>query len=163
MHDYRTHVEAAIRATVFHSPTTYSWFGRPSQKLSLTVKRALTTQTAPSYLLFLLQSQLYTDLYCQGFAAPSQREAASLPVATGMPLFVEQLSAANTSGGYWEDGWEVSSIGEDGVVVRREGLTLWVQPEDCLDPLGALSRRAGRCTCSFQRNSSGFRPDFIWR
>src|SRR4029453_13109202 len=58
MHDYRTHVEAAIRATVFHSPTTYSWFGRPSQKLSLTVKRALTTQTARSYLLFLLQSQL---------------------------------------------------------------------------------------------------------
>src|SRR5262249_9714299 len=60
MNVYRTHVEAAIRATVFHSPTTFSWFGQPSPRLVPAVTRALTPQTARHYVLFLLQSQLYT-------------------------------------------------------------------------------------------------------
>jgi hypothetical protein len=86
-YSYHEQVEAAIRATVFHSPTTYSWFGKLSQRLPSTVKRALTPQTARNYLLFILQSQLYSDFYCQGFAVPARQEAIGL-LPIGMTPFV---------------------------------------------------------------------------
>ena len=71
MNDYRKQVEAAIRATVFHSPTNYSWFGNQSWALTPAIKRALTPQTARNYLLSNLRSQLYTDFYCPGLAMPT--------------------------------------------------------------------------------------------
>ncbi len=131
MNDYRKHVEAAIQATVFYSPTSYSWFGKQSWSLTPTIKRALTPQTARNYLLFNLQSQLYTDFYCPGLAMPTAWETAIHPV-TGMTPLVEALSAANSGNGYWDDGWEVRTIEGDKVVVHRGGLELWVRPEDCL-------------------------------
>src|SRR5262249_10493947 len=73
--NYREQIESAIRTTVFHSPTAYSWFGNLSPRLSLAIKRALTPQTARNYLLFNLQFQLYHDFYCGGVAAPARHEA----------------------------------------------------------------------------------------
>src|SRR2546422_8928864 len=55
MNDYLKQVEAAIRATSIHSPTTYSWFGKRSPLLPLATRRKLTAETARSYLLFILQ------------------------------------------------------------------------------------------------------------
>ncbi|GAC1349480.1 MAG: hypothetical protein NVSMB27_23020 [Ktedonobacteraceae bacterium] len=130
MNDYSEQVEAAIRATVFHSPTSYSWFGKQSWPLTPTIKRALTPQTERNYLLFNLQSQLYTDFYSPGLAMPTARETAVRPV-TGMTPFVEALSAANVGNGYWEDGWEVRGVEDGKVIVRREGLELWVRRQDC--------------------------------
>ncbi len=131
MNDYRKHVEAAIRATVFFSPTSYSWFGKQSWSLSPAIKRALTPQAARNYLLFNLQSQLYTDFYCPGQATPTARETAIDPM-TGMTPLVEALSTANAGNGYWDDDWEVRMTEDDKVVVCRGGLELWVCPEDCL-------------------------------
>src|SRR5205807_7571013 len=105
----------AIQATLFHSSTTYSWFGKRSLQLPATIKRALTPETARNYLLYSLQSQLYNDFYCRGFAAPTKQEAIVLP-RRGMTPFVEALSAANCGRGYWEDNWEVCMVGEGEMV-----------------------------------------------
>jgi len=131
MNDYRKQVEAAIRATVFRTPTSYLWFGKQFWSLAPAIKRALTTQTARNYLLFNLQSQLYTDFYCPGLATPTRWETAIQSV-TGITPLVEALSTANSGNGYRDEGWEVRMIEDGKVVVRRGGLELWVRPEDCL-------------------------------
>jgi len=135
MSDFYQQVEAAVRATELHSPITYSWFGKHSGQLPPAVRRGLTPRTARSYLLFNLQSQLYADFYCRGFATPAGQETANFP-AVGMTPFVEALSAANSGRGYLEDGWEVHATVDGKVVVRRGGLELWARPEDCLVPEG---------------------------
>src|SRR5215207_9177198 len=131
MNDYLEQLEAAIRATVIHSPTTYSWFGRRSPELRSPIKRKLTRKTARSHLLSTLQYQLYADFYCQGLAAPSRYQRADSPVVS-MTSFVDELSAANCGSGYWDPGWEVLATKDSTIVVCRKGLDLWVQPEDCL-------------------------------
>jgi class II lanthipeptide synthase len=129
MSDYRGQVEAAIRATVFQTPTTFSWFGKLSPQLTRLVRRALTPETARAYLLFNLQSQLYKDFYCRGFAAPARREVIGLPAVEAMS-FVQQLSDANGGSGCWENGWEVRAIEGDRLVVQRRGLELRAGPDD---------------------------------
>jgi hypothetical protein len=131
---YYHHVEAVLRATRFLSPTSYSWFGKQLQPLPRMTKRALNGKTARDYLLFTLQSQLYSDFYVQGVAAPAQREPAE--ALTDQTAFVDELSAANCGTGHWEDGWAVHAAGESEIIVRRGRLKLWVRPQDCLVPRG---------------------------
>ena len=126
--EYVEQVRAAIRATDFHSPTTYSWFGRESPKLASRIRRAMTPATARNYLLHQLQSQLYTDFYIRGTASPRiwGEDAGALDPA----LFVAALSEANSGSGCCEDGWQVLGAANGEVAVRRNGITLWVAPED---------------------------------
>jgi HopA1 effector protein family len=159
MNDYFNQVKAAIQATLFHSSTTYSWFGKRSLQLPATIKRALTPETARNYLLYSLQSQLYSDFYCRGFAAPTKQEAIVIP-RRGMTPFVEALSAANCGGGYWEDNWEVCMIGEGEMVVYKGGLELWVRPEDCLVPDGTTVVRGTRLSLHFPKEFLGISPGF---
>src|SRR4051812_5693494 len=107
MNDYRRQIEAAIQATAFHSATSHSWFGQRSHSLPANISRALTTKTARDYMLFNLQSRLYSDFYCRGFAAPA--EHAIRGSSSGWRPFIDALSAANTGQGYWEDGWQIGA------------------------------------------------------
>jgi len=138
MNDYREHVRAAIQATVFHSPTTYSWFGKRSQHFPPSVRRALTPETARDYLLFALQSQLYNDFYCPGFAQSTGQRDVGHP-ASGRTPFVEALGAANSGSGYWTAGWKVREDAGREILVHRRGISLRVRPEECLTaPNGAF-------------------------
>jgi hypothetical protein len=156
---YREHIEAAIRATVFHSPTAYSWFGNLSPRLAPAIKRVLTSQTARNYLLLNLQLQLYRDFYCAGAAAPPEQEAVGLP-AMGMTPFVQELSAANSGDGYWADSWEVCAIEDGKVVVQRDGLGLWVHPQDCLLPQDHTLKLGIRLCLRFPKESLNMSPGF---
>jgi hypothetical protein len=133
MIDYLGHISHALRATVFHSPTTYSWLGQCSPRLSPTVKRLLTAKTARNYLLHQLRARLYVDFYTRGGAAssPSAGEWTPDPGLGQGDQFSEALSAANSGLGSWESNWDVRSSTTDEVIVHRAGLTLWVRPEDC--------------------------------
>ncbi len=131
MGDYRRQVAAAIQATAFHSPTSYSWFGRLSRKLSPLDKRALTPQSARYFLLFDLESRLYADFYCPGRATPSPRSFASCSTAHSI-AFGAALAAANAGGGCREEGWQVFAVDGECVIVRRRGLQVWVNRRDCL-------------------------------
>ena len=159
MNNYREQVAAAIQATVFHSPTTYSWFGKLSERLPSSVKRALTPQTARNYLLFSLQLQLYSDFYCRGFAAPAKQETPGTP-RVGMTPFVQELSAANAGSGYWEGGWEVRAIKDSRVVVRRGDLELWAYPDDYLVPQGSLIVPGMQLSLGFPKEFLGITPGF---
>ncbi len=131
MNEYCKQIEAALQTTVFHSPTSYSWFGVACPSLSPTIKRALAPETARNFLLLTLQRQLYNNFYRYGFATPVEQDAVVRPLM-GMTPFVEALSTANSGNGYWDEIWTVRKIEGDNVVVWKEGLELWVRSKDCL-------------------------------
>jgi HopA1 effector protein family len=125
--------KAAILATAILSPTSYSWLDRESAPIPPRIKRAMTARTARNYLLHQLQSQLYGDFYVRGGASP--RVWDDHGGAADAIAFAEGLSAANTGTGCHEGGWEVLAVAQREVVVRRDGITLWVEPEECLAPV----------------------------
>jgi hypothetical protein len=132
MSDYIEQVRISISETVFHSPTSYSYFGNESPRLAPRVKRVMTPRTARNYLLYQLQSHLYSEFYIRGGVSQS---VWSDPGSDADALsFVETLSVANEGTGCRESGWQVQAIGKDHLVVRRGNLDLWVRPEDYTAP-----------------------------
>ncbi|MEP6600705.1 MAG: lanthionine synthetase LanC family protein [Nitrospirota bacterium] len=156
---FTAQVEAALRATVFHSPTTYSWFGQVSPRLHPSVRRRLTPQIERNYLLYILQSQLYNDFYCLGSPMPARNEANGLQ-ALGMTPFVRELSAANTGRGFCEDGWDVRAITDGNVVAHRAGLDLWVRRADCMVPRAKRIARGMRLGLRFPKEFLSISPGF---
>lgn len=131
MNDYRHPIEAALRATIIHSPSTFSWFGEMSPRLPPVVRKQLTPQTARDYLHYNLQTTLYRNFYCRGGAEPSDERTISYRVNDVSP-FVENLSASNEGTGYWEAAWRVNALADRSVIVRKDDLLLWVRPDECL-------------------------------
>jgi hypothetical protein len=131
MNIYLAQIEEVVRAVKVHSPTIYSWFGKPSPRVSASIERELTPRTARNYLLYNLQAQLYNDFYCRGKATQS-RAYESSSRAGGSAPFVERLSGANSGGGYWEWGWQAKSVDEGGrVSVYKGGLEVAARRRDC--------------------------------
>jgi hypothetical protein len=131
--DFAAQLDGALRATVIHSPTDYSWFGKPSPRLPARVRRALTPQTARQYLLHSLRWRLYRDFYCCGSATPTREEIRYLPQA-GRSSFVDALSASNVGRGYWASGWAIREVDGDELTVVLDDLELEVRPWDCRLP-----------------------------
>ena len=128
MSDYIEQVRISISETVFHSPTSYSYFGNEAPKLAPRVRRVMTSKTARNYLLYQLQSHLYSEFYIRGGVSQS---VWSDPGSEGDALsFVETLSAANKGTGCDESGWKVQTVAKDYLVVQRGNLNLWVRAED---------------------------------
>ena len=159
MERYHQLVDAALRAAVLHSATSFSWFGSRNPSLARSVKRALTPRTARNYLLVQLQMQLYGDFYRQGYAAPAAKNILNAP-AMGRTPFVDALSAANCGRGSWEHGWVVSAIADDQVAVRRDGLTLWTRRQDCLARPGGEVEVDGPCALRLPKECLNISPGF---
>jgi hypothetical protein len=157
---YRGQIESALKATVLHSSTTYSWFGKRFGRLPPKVKQALTTRTARDYLLYSLQSRLYTDFYCPGFATSSKQDVTG-SLVSGQTPFVRRLSAANTGKGYWQDGWKINEITEGEVVVQQGDLTLWVDKKKYLNlPEGSAVLPGVQVGLRFPKEFLGISPGF---
>src|SRR5580658_4934408 len=122
---YREQVAAAVRAAVIHPPVGYSWFSKDSPPFPARLVRSITSRSARTLLLFQLQDQLYKDFYCKGGAGPASDDETPLPAVETME-FVAGLAAACRAVGYSENnGWRVSSVNKDRVLVRRGGLEVW--------------------------------------
>ena len=107
MSHYREQIAGAIRATVIHSPTNYSWFGKKSPAFPKRLVEAITSKSARTLLLNDLQNQLYTDFYCKGEASAASKDEAPLAEVETLD-FVADLAAACGVRGYCEDnGWRV--------------------------------------------------------
>lgn len=133
---HRDVVAGAARAVVVLGPTSFTWFGRPVGVLPAEVEQAMDADSARAYLLHSLQQRLYADCYCRGAAAPSADDAHNL--ARRPDAFVETLAAANTGTGSREPGWRVVSATDSELVVERNGLSLWIGPDDVVEHPGDL-------------------------
>ena len=136
MSDYIEQVKISIGETVFHSATSYSYFGNESPRLAPRVKRAMTPKTARNYLVYQLQSHLYNEFYIRGGASHSVWSDSGGEVDA--VSFVETLSAANEGAGCRESEWEVTTVAKDHLVVRKGNLDLWVRSEDYSAPKDRL-------------------------
>jgi hypothetical protein len=121
-------IQNALDAINIHSTTTFSWFGELSPILSPAAHRAMTTSTMREYLCYQLQTRLYGNFYCKGSAIPTAQR--NILRRTPTTPFIEALSAANTGTGARESGWSVVNVTGDLIAVERDGLRLWVRPED---------------------------------
>jgi hypothetical protein len=132
MSDWRDLVREVLGAVGLRSPTSLTWFGTPVFELPHELAGAMSPQVAYDYVCHSLQLQLYAHVYCPGYpTAAIQRTIASRPAARD--AFVAALSAANAGRGCWEPGW--SFVGRDAtkLVIRRDGLSLWLDESD-VDP-----------------------------
>jgi hypothetical protein len=126
---HREAVEQAVAATTVLSPTAFAWFGAPQQALAERSAAAMDATAARAYLVYALQSRLYTSFYCPGVASPAGFD----PTPTrrlGPSPFLWALSQANRGTGSREPGWTVAAHEDGRVVVERDGLRLWVRPEE---------------------------------
>jgi hypothetical protein len=76
-----------------------------------------------------IQTRLYSDFYCKGFATPGGDQHNTLRRTPTTP-FIEALSAANGGTGARERGWSVVNVAGDVVTVTRDGLRVWVRRKD---------------------------------
>jgi hypothetical protein len=129
---YRDVVAGAVEAVALLSPASFAWFGRPVGVLPAEVEQAMDAESASAYLLHALQQQLYADCYCRGRAAPSADDG-SHGLARRSEPFVELLAAANTGVGSREPGWRVVEVTEQQLVVQRNGLSLWIAPDEVVE------------------------------
>jgi hypothetical protein len=126
---HREAVERVLAATTVLSPTAFAWFGVPQQALAERSAAAMDATAARAYLVYALQSRLYTSFYCLGGASPDGFDSAPTH-RLGPSPFVWALSQANRGTGSREPGWTVAAHEDGRVVVERDGLRLWVRPED---------------------------------
>jgi hypothetical protein len=150
MNAHRALVRDVLAATRITSPTSYTWFGRPSRRLPPETERAIAPADARAYLRQLLHDEYYGNVYCRGLAAPGTEQQLT-PGDDGW--FVERLSAANAGSGSWEPGWTASGNDGDRLVVARDGLSLWIDPRDARGSGEALSIRMPK---ELRRLSPGF-------
>jgi len=159
MTNCREQIQGAIQATVFLSPSKYSWFGKPSPRLTAQFERALSAKAIQSWLLLTLQGQLYSDFYCQGTATPSVREANAF-THQNVGEFIDELSSANRGAGYLAEGWQVTSLPNNELIARRNDLALRVQNADCHTANGDLPDPAARVSLRFPKELLGISPGF---
>jgi hypothetical protein len=130
MTPHAQHVRAAVQATVIHSPSVFSWFGKRPRPIPQRVRRVLPPTVLRSYLVATLQEQLYTHFYCRGYAAPLRWEAREPDSAAMTTPLVAKLSAANCGNGFWSAGWVVRRVEDGAIVAAQSGLELRVGPAD---------------------------------
>jgi HopA1 effector protein family len=151
-------VEGALEAVAIDSPTSFYWFGARTGAASQRIRSSIGGTKTRVYLKRILQGRLYRDFYCRGRATPA--EDASPP--RGSPRltpFIGALSAANSGSGSREPGWMVRGIEDGQVVVERNGLSVWVGPDDIYGAPHA-PRPGDECAIRFPKELLGLFPGF---
>jgi hypothetical protein len=127
---FRDQIEDAARAVEILSPTRYSWLGQAADPLPEHVESQLSAEDARGYLVYGLETRLYSDFYCHGHATVTPPRERVDP-ARGDPMLVESLSASHSGSGCWEPGWKFIRREDDRVVVERGGLVLRASRDEC--------------------------------
>jgi hypothetical protein len=156
---YRRQLESAVAATAFHSSTGYSWFGQPSAGLPPEVAAGLAPTAARDYLRFQLQYHLYAHFYCRGGAVPDDGESLS-PTGIGRSAFVEALSQANSSTGYWENGWRLIEHQPAAVLASKDGLRLQARPDSYRTTTDRVLEPGAPLRLRFPKEFMGLSPGF---
>ncbi len=123
-------LEGALRAAAVDSPTTFTWFGTRTGTLAPRIRRAMSPATCRDYLRHQLQDRLYRDFYCTGQPVPPLEDLRPRPGPPGLTPFVISLSAANAGRGCREPGWTIRTVHDGELAVERDGLHVWIRPED---------------------------------
>jgi hypothetical protein len=135
--NYREQIRQAVAATVFHSPTWFSWFGQEVVRMPASILRALSADEVRCLILMVLQLQLYEDFYCPGMALATTDFVLLQEVQ--VHAFGKQLRAANRGRGYVEtEGWKIIRVRGNKISLEREGLRLGARTSQVICPRESL-------------------------
>ncbi len=130
MNVYVEQLASTVRATRLLHGDVY-WFGRRLTRPLPAAFVQLVEGADRDCCVTALLDRLYADFYCPGRAAPSEYGAARSSSSADAAMLVAALSAANTGGGYTDPGWELRSVRQESVTVRRAGIELRARRHDC--------------------------------
>lgn len=122
------HAEAvtdALDALIVHSERSYSWLG---QLFVLDEDRRDPMEALRDA----VEERLYSDFYLAGCVS-APRPAPDPHRGPWPSALVREMAAANAGSGSLQAGWRVTRECDDGsIVVQRDGLTLWADPDDVI-------------------------------
>jgi hypothetical protein len=128
MTEHLDNLARCLRDTTVHSQTSFSCMGQPCAGLAQRVRRAMTAKTARSYLVYQLQSRLYSDFYIRGNRPASNwSEAPSIDAMS----FAQAFSTENAGTGCRESDWTVVEVDANEVMISKGGLQLNIHPGEC--------------------------------
>src|SRR5262249_30833092 len=157
---FRDQVKESLRALEILTPTQFSWIGKPSEPLPDHILATIKSDAARAFLLYGIQMRLYDSFYCRGVPRRMGWDRVDVRIPGLTTYMTDALIAANHGRPYVEPGWTVTEIGvtrdsrvaelvegRTQVRVRRGGLTLRAQPEECIKTGGGTftgARGSGR-------------------
>jgi hypothetical protein len=132
---HRELVVGALEALDIDSSSSYCWLGQrfavgPGENGEMVGSRGALIRA--------LEGRLYADFYCSGGVAPPA-DPPDPGTASWSSSEAQALSSANCGRGSRQGGWIVQEVDDGSVVVERDGLRLWAEPDQVL-PDGASSR-----------------------
>src|SRR5262249_11032331 len=101
-----------------------------------------------------LTDHLYANFFSRG--QPQRSREVPLTAWSRLSPFVADLSAANAGTGSWQPGWQIGRLDGTSLVVERNGLRLWADPEEVAGPLHPGSPVAVKLPNEMLAMSPGF-------
>jgi HopA1 effector protein family len=123
------YLQETLESVVIDTPFSFYWLGVRTEALPRKMRGDIGAEGMRKYLKQLLQTRLYRNFYCPGRAVPTSSKP-SQPRSAELAQFLTTLSAANAGSGSIEPGWIVHTVGHAEVVVQRNGLKIWVEPQE---------------------------------
>jgi len=147
------------------SPEMISFSGKSFSINEVSNASEIQAQVPPiNPLIILLQNTLYQHAYIKSFKGMLEESVYGYSQAL-IKDFVVQLSTANTSIEYWDDGWQIVEVGRTGEIVAQKGpTTRQILPGEylSLDGIGSMPRIGGFIRLYFPRESTTFQPGFYF-
>jgi hypothetical protein len=122
----------AVNAVRIVSSTSFTWFDTRSPRPPVKLRPMFTPKVARAHLHAGLRDRLYEDFYCSGYARPTQSRDDQKYISVPSGRLALAMSHANCGLGSWDADWVVRTIEAGFLAVQKNGLELWVRPQDCL-------------------------------
>jgi hypothetical protein len=88
--------------------------------------RTLSPAAVRSYWVAALERVLYESFYCPGAPTPPVEGRRVAP--RNDPAFIQELSAANTGRGRWDEGWRIEGRWGEDLLIGKDGLRVRAAP-----------------------------------
>jgi len=154
---YYKDIESAIKAVEFQSPISYSWLGEKCFLVPRSMRKTYNPEIIDKYLLVHLESILYSQFYCRGYAAPLSRNYFSSKSSSVMN-FTETLSSSNSGSGSIDSDWKLVRENDVGWIAEKNGLKLLVEEGDLMYSRRQVSESENSISLKFPKELMNSSP-----
>jgi hypothetical protein len=125
------------------------------------MRQSLPDGSRRDHLVYQLQMRLYRDFYGRGYPSASRQQDMGGRLRR-LGRLVKELSEANSGRGYWEPGWQVSTVQDGVIVARNHELELWASPEEVRSEMQSALGPGAHVRLYFGKESVGLSPGFYF-
>lgn len=130
--NYFEKLKLALQAIELQSSSSFSWFGKKEASLPPKLKGKLPPEILRAYLSNKIESLLYSQFYCLGGATPLEFQPTTPKIGLSKKVsFISDLSDANKGKGYLDSDWKVLSVGNDHLIIEKNGVRFNAEKQLC--------------------------------